>query len=235
MGDEPFEDETREPDPDVLSFFKTKLHKLSGYEDFLWIEKDHLPVFADFIFSFKAKKLFCYMDLRDGQACLKATYSVSSVKKSPEILYFVRDQGFLSSDSVHSMVSYGRCKGSGAELARSMSDLQVMVKRREMSPALASPSRLNPIAERLRAQTEIPRPTTSELKRNAMMPSLSEKGIPSRNLTTAGSMRASFHRTSSNGARQSTLRSTTRRLHESRDLFADSDRPHPLLKLSNTT
>jgi len=34
-------------------FLKGKLRKLKGFEDFMFQEKDHLPIFGDFIFSLK--------------------------------------------------------------------------------------------------------------------------------------------------------------------------------------
>jgi len=36
-------------------FLKGKLRKLKGFEEFMWQEKDHLPIFGDFIFSLKVK------------------------------------------------------------------------------------------------------------------------------------------------------------------------------------
>lgn len=47
------DDDEREPDVDVLRYLKAKLRKLKGFEDFMWQEKDHLPIFGDFIFALK--------------------------------------------------------------------------------------------------------------------------------------------------------------------------------------
>jgi hypothetical protein len=50
-------------------FLKAKLRKLKGFEDFMWQEKDHLPIFADFIFALKVR----FPALRSGLALGSAT------------------------------------------------------------------------------------------------------------------------------------------------------------------
>jgi hypothetical protein len=161
-------EDDREVDSDIVTWFKEKLHKLDNYEDFMWNEKDHMPMLADFVFSFGSKTLYCYMT-KDGQWTMIATYQITRIPKCAQILYFVRDQGFITPESLAYMVSIGSVRNtSGESLARSMSDLQMMVKRRQVTkPQVA-------------ASGSFQRPKPPPMKKNALMPSLSDHRLPSR-------------------------------------------------------
>lgn len=197
MGDDPFDDIQREPDADVLRWLKEKLLKLDTYEHYLWLDKEHLPIFADFIFSFVAKKLYCYMGRRDMQPCLLVTYNITAIKQVPMILYMVRDPGWLTVESVAQMVSIGVSKGSsGARLARTMSDVQTMVRRREVVPQI-----------QCYKDTHMKPPL--EKKKNALMPSLSEVRLPSRVSSRTPTTTLFSDTLRSNMASRSTMQSST--------------------------
>lgn len=171
MEEDKAEDKSvRVPDGQILMYFKDKLHKLDNFKVALWVDKYHLDIFSDFICTSEEKKLFCYLHAVQGdQYKLVVTYKIASVPPVDQVMYLVRTAGYMTPDTMTSMVTLGTCKKTnGRKLQRSMSDLQSMVKRRELVQ-----NREETIARaRFQEQAEI---SNKKCAKNALMPSLSDE------------------------------------------------------------
>mmetsp|Transcript_4455 Transcript_4455/g.6009 ORF Transcript_4455/g.6009 Transcript_4455/m.6009 type:complete len:183 (-) Transcript_4455:66-614(-) len=128
-----------EPEIVTIGWFKQKMMKLQRYEEQLWIEKDHTPVFADFIFSLKAKKLYVYIEDEMDTPVLRTTYIPPRVVNKMEVVYFIRNPGILPQEELGKHVSFGYCKRPVEQnFTRGMSDLGVLMKRKSENELLKS-------------------------------------------------------------------------------------------------
>eukprot|EP00959_Pyramimonas_sp_CCMP1952_P055133 1152587-Pyramimonas_sp.AAC.1 len=130
-------DDDKDLDPMVLKWFRDKLHNLAGYEDTMWQDAIHGPAFSDFVLSFRAMKVYGYFEGEGTERTLNITYNPHSIQSDGQVLYFTRDSGLLTPETLPHLVSWGRGKPArkGPQFQKTMSDLQILMKRREAKVA----------------------------------------------------------------------------------------------------
>eukprot|EP00240_Pyramimonas_obovata_P014685 CAMPEP_0118949578 /NCGR_PEP_ID=MMETSP1169-20130426/49903_1 /TAXON_ID=36882 /ORGANISM="Pyramimonas obovata, Strain CCMP722" /LENGTH=193 /DNA_ID=CAMNT_0006896253 /DNA_START=6 /DNA_END=584 /DNA_ORIENTATION=+ len=121
---------------DLAQWFREKLRLIPGYVDTMWSDNDHLDIFTDFCMSYDSKKVHCFLVKQKDEVTLKATFNTNDLKTGfGEMLYFLREPGLLTSQTVGQMVKVGRTRLQHGQqiLVKVMSDLQILVKRKGAS------------------------------------------------------------------------------------------------------
>jgi len=158
-------------DPMVMKCIKEKLHFLPGYEDLLWMDNEHQPLFNDFCLTFHARKMYAYLEGESPSISLKVASNATTIKPSPkELIYLVRNPGLMTKDNVQDFVQVGRCK---MPINRGMSDLQIMLTRRESRVSLELKSRLTD----RRSSTGGLSPTLDAPRPKSLMPCHSSRSL----------------------------------------------------------
>uniref|UniRef100_A0A7S0R8R0 Uncharacterized protein n=1 Tax=Pyramimonas obovata TaxID=1411642 RepID=A0A7S0R8R0_9CHLO len=213
MGLFGIEEEDQDPDPMVIKWFREKLHNLPGFDDTLWQDAKHVPAFARFVFSYHASKVYGYLEGEGTNKVLVVTYNPNDIDMEAnniqDVLYFVRDPGYLTPETLPHLVSCGRCKPrvKGPGFLKAMSDLQILMNRREDGAYKTLRQRRQPLRPQLarpRTSPQFPRSGSLMpcfLAQSCTLPSLARPASPTS--TMRSSLRSSASMRSTGDLRHS--------------------------------
>jgi hypothetical protein len=110
----------------------------------MWADSEHMKPLTLFACKFTAQKMHGYLESSTDSTNLafRLTFNPHQIKRPVgDVIYFVREPGQLTPDTASAMVKVGRSK---PQALLGMSDLNMLVKRRQASARVSSSRHGNP-------------------------------------------------------------------------------------------